>query len=638
MHIIECHFECTGFDDSLVQAGTSVYLWNLVRQFRDRGHRVTALTAAHGLIPLLRRDHDVVETDWRSTGEITIPVDPDRWPGHPDGVTVDGSARAYRMTVEGIDVVLLSNEILDSHTDTLHPPAGAEGTDPTFLKPLVFQVLAARFLSGQETAQTVVHLHEPVLHHLLPAALSAYGFPVVSTVQTNLPVNTKVYAPQARALLRDLGADPTVVDGLADPPLDSPLHRAMRAFLPQTLLYRDQPQRPGHDYVSALALVARSAEAVDFLSEGQLEHALTQAETPFAQLFAELAVRRELWSRADRLTVGGCAIGDEWLDVARGDERRRRTLTALGLDPALPTVYHNGRYSVEHKGLRELFRGVRRLLDEGERFNLLLHCLAPHPPQDPDLAALAADHPGQVRIRTGPMPPAELMDWAASSDLCVFPAKFEMDTFLMAMGEAMASGAVPVATAQRGMRHFRHSFDLAAPTATGLALPRSFRVADPDLTDAVHDGLARMLALVRAGSPLVDTLRSRAVATAREFTWSRAADRFLAVFAACVAGTWPGGRSGPATLSPTPAPGDDGGTGTAVAGPDGVAVRWAHPEAVRVELVYPGDPVEVIALARQDDGSFAGTGPATAGPVALLVTCRDGRCVWAGAPVAATTG
>jgi len=37
---------------------------------------------------------------------------------------------------------------------------------------------------------------------------------------------------------------------------------------------------------------------MDFLSDGQLDHFLTQAETPFEQLFEQLAVRRELRARA----------------------------------------------------------------------------------------------------------------------------------------------------------------------------------------------------------------------------------------------------------------------------------------------------------------------------------------------------
>ncbi len=160
-------------------------------------------------------------------------------------------------------------------------------------------------------------------------------------------------------------------------------------------------------------------------------------------------------------------------------------------------IYHNARYTVQHKGQQEMFRALLRLLDSGEQVSALVHCLAPERPDDPDMAALERRHPGRVRIRTGPMTQPELIDWALASDLCLFPSKFEMDTFLMAMGEAMAAGAVPVATAQQGMRHFGHSFDLADPAATGLALPRSFGVDDPALTDAICAGVRRLLALMR---------------------------------------------------------------------------------------------------------------------------------------------
>jgi len=635
LHVIECHFEFSGFNDHLVKAGTSVYLWNLVRQFRDRGHRVGAVTASHGLLPLLREEHEVQQLDWRLTDNIPVRLDPAQWPGFPGEVIVPVDVRAYRMTVDGIDIVMLSSDLLDLYPDSFYPPASAKGTDLGYLKPLVFQVAAARFLADHAEAGTIVHLHEPAYHYLLPAALRDKGLVVVSTVQTNFPVNIKVYAPEVRAVLGHLGADTAVVDGLADPPLDSDLDLAMRSFLPQTLLYHDYPERPGHDYASVLALVVRSAAALDFLSEGQLEHALTQAETPFEQLFARLAVRRELRARTDRLVVGGCAIGDEWLDVERTPERRQRTLTGLGLDPALPTIYHNGRYSVEHKGQREMLRAIRRLLDDGRRCNVLLHCLAPKRPDDVDLDALERDHPLLTRVRTDPMTSAELVDWAASSDLSVFASKFEMDTFLMAMGEAMSAGAVPVATAQRGMRHFRHSSDLLDPQATGLAVPRSFRVNDPLLTDAVHAGLCRMLDLIDTDRSLIDALRNRAITVGRSFTWENAARRFLAIFAACAAGT-PPAEATPLSdtktllLDPADAAATEAGHGSARSRPGWIEVGWRDGNAARVEIVRAGERAEVVALQSGADGTFHGVVPDSGGDrVALLITRWDGRSVWA---------
>jgi glycosyltransferase AcbS len=637
VQIIECHFEFSGFDDHLVKAGTSVYLWNLARQFRAAGHRVTAVTPAHGLLPLLREKHEVTELDWRAEDDIPVRLDPSVWPGFPEEVTLKTAAQAYRISVEGIDIVLLSGGLLDSFPDSFYPPGALEGTDLAFLKPLAFQVMAARYLADNAEPGTIVHLHEPFYHYLLPAALDGRGLVVVSTVQTNMAVDTKVYGPEVRAVLKHLGADASVTEGLADPPLDSDLHRAMRAYLPRTLLYRDYPERPGHDYISMLALVVRSVAAMDFLSEGQLDHALTQAETPFEQLFQHLAVRRELQARSDRLVVGGCAIGDEWLDVERTDERRKRVLDALGLDPALPTIYHNARYSVEHKGQREMFQAIRRLLDSGRECNVLLHCLAFQPPHDEDLDALAADYPALTRIRTGPMSSAELTDWAASSDLCVFPSKFEMDTFLMAMGEAMASGAIPVATAQRGMRHFGHGFDLDDPAATGLAVPRSFRVEDPVLTSAVYAGLCRMLDLMRTDPDRIRTLRARAVERGRQFTWFHAAQRFLAVFEACAAGTRPADAT-PAAHQPVStgaqAAAPESGHGSAWAGSAGVEVRWQAADAVRVEVVLAQEQTVVVTLEPRADGSFGGIlQPSAPAQLAILTTGQDGRAHWAELPV-----
>jgi glycosyltransferase AcbS len=346
-------------------------------------------------------------------------------------------------------------------------------------------------------------------------------------VQTNMPINTKVYRPEVETLLSFLGGEPSVTEGLEDPPVPSELWE----FLPEVSA-TDRTERTDRDYISLLGLVARCAEALDFLSRGQLDHALTQAGSPFERVFAGFSARRELLARRDRLFVGGCAIGDEWLNLERSDSGRKQTLTSLDLDPALPTVYHNARYTVQHKGQQEMFRAITRLLDEGERFNALLHCLAPRPPADPDLEALMQRHPELVRIVTGPMTGAELIEWALASDLCLFPSKFEMDTFLMAMGEAMAAGAVPIATAQQGMRHFGHAFDLTDPAATGLALPRSFRVNDPVLTDDLCAGLRRMLHLMRTHPDRFHALRDRAIAVARQFSWRQTANRFTMIFAA----------------------------------------------------------------------------------------------------------
>ncbi|MFH9008976.1 glycosyltransferase [Streptomyces afghaniensis] len=630
LRIVECHYEFTGFDDSLVRAGTSVYLWNLVRKFRDAGHDVSAVTPAHGLLESLAKTHTVEDLQWEMDEEVPVRLDPGIWKNHPGTVHLRLSVRASRITIDGIPIVVLSGGLLDLYPDTLHPPAELEGNDTEFLKPLAFQIAAARYLADRESPGTVVHLHEPRYHYVLPAALAGRGLTVVSTVQTNHPVNMKVYAPEVRGVLEHLGADASVTDGLGDPPLDSSLHRAMRAYLPRTGLYTDPATESAADYVSTLAVVLRAVAAMDFLSEGQMQHLLTQGGTPFEQLFAKLAVARELRRYQERLVVCGCAIGDEWLTAERTDDRRRRTLGGLGLDPGLPTIYHAGRYTLQHKGLKEVFRSVARLLDDGVRCNVLLHCLTAGSIDDPDLADLASRHPDLVRVRTEARTTADLMDWALASDLSVFPSKFELDTFLMAMGEAMSAGAIPVATAQRGMAHFRHAFDVESPEAAGLAVRRSFRVDDPLLTQEVYEGLRHLVKLIETDPEQVAALRARAVTVARRFTWDAVARRFLTLFTACVSGEVPAAALGTSFPGPGAAAPSGEQCGTAVRMADRVSVRWDDTNATQVEVVFPGPPAEIVALDRRRDGSFVGeVAYRRSSSLAVLVTRDDGGAAWA---------
>ena len=531
MNVVECHLEFGGFDDQLVKGGISVYLWNLCTALRRRGTPVSALTASHGLLAHLRQRHTLQALGWHDRHAVDVPLDPAIWPWHGPVTRLQFATTAYRFRVADVGITVLDDPLLRSHPETFYPPYDAKGRDLTFLKPLAFQLAAARYLRANAEPGTVVHLHEPLYHYLMPAILAQAGVRSVCTVQSNMPVNKKVYGPEVRALLRYLGASPQVVSGIHDPDLDSPRLRAIRAALPLTKLFSEYPERPGHDYVSLLGVVAATCDALDFLSPGQLEHVVTQVDTPGEELFQHLAVRRVLRRDPRRLVVGGCAIGDSWLRAERDPGRRQQVLTGLGLDPALPTVFHNARYAVDHKGQHEAALGLRAVLESGHRINALLHCLSARPLQDPILTDLMRDFPGLVRLQTRSMTREELEGWALASDLCLYPSKFEMDTFLLGMGEAMACGAIPIATAQAGMRHFGHSpAPEADPDATGLALPRSFRADVPLLTEAVRDGLERMLRVLRDHPETVAELRDRARRRARTFTWERVADRFRTIF------------------------------------------------------------------------------------------------------------
>ncbi len=107
----------------------------------------------------------------------------------------------------------------------------------------------------------------------------------------------------------------------------------------------------------------------------------------------------------------------------------------------------------------------------------------------------------------------------------------------------MAAGAVPIATAQRGMAHFGHVADpLAGPDAegaTGFAVNRSFAEDDPLLADALARRIHQAAALLREQPEQYRRLRANAVANARQFTWEHAANLHLAAFAPLLEGRRP---------------------------------------------------------------------------------------------------
>ena len=155
---------------------------------------------------------------------------------------------------------------------------------------------------------------------------------------------------------------------------------------------------------------------------------------------------------------------------------------------------------------------------------------------DPLFHAVAARYAGRVHLEWEPIDEASLRARARSSDICVFPSKFELDTFLIAQGEAMACGAVPVASAQEGMRHYCHHLPLDDPASTGFAVNRSFIADDPRLVEALVRRLREALSVLREDPTTWGRLRRTATATARTFTWEACADRLLGYFTALLEG------------------------------------------------------------------------------------------------------
>ncbi|MEU5087609.1 Cof-type HAD-IIB family hydrolase [Streptomyces sp. NPDC021356] len=535
MHIIHFAFECGGFDNRLMRGGLSPLVWNLSREYAARGHRVSIVTPAHGLLGALRRDHAIEETDYVHEHRVPLVLDPKVWPDHPSEITLELTTRAHRLRLEGVDVYFLSDDFLDLLPDRLYPPPGTEGRDLAHFKPLVFQVAGAHFVRRHlGGGPAVVHGFEPYYHYLLPPVFA--GDPdlrTVSTVAANAPVTQKVYRPQVERLLALFGADADLdaLDG-RPPAQDGPTATMARA-LAGTRMHVEY----GPDHVSFLPLIVAHADLVDFVSPGQRDHCATFRDTPFESLFATLPLARMLRERADKLLMGGCGTADSWLARDPRAVDRASVLRSLGLDPARPVFYHAARYAVHHKGQLELMRAVEDVLAADPEISFVLRFATggggatASAPANAHFQSVADRYPGRVHLEWRLAGEDTLFEQAACADFCVFPSKYELDGFLIAQAEAMACGAVPLATAQTVTAHFGHALPPGDPASTGFALPGSFRDDDPALAGALTTRIREAAALWRTDPEAYARLSERARATARSFTWRRSADLRLAAFA-----------------------------------------------------------------------------------------------------------
>lgn len=616
MHVAGFAFECGAFDPTLMRSGTSALVWHNARGLAALGHRVSLVTPAHGRVPYLRDHYPLTELDYQDSGELPVVLDPQTWPGFPAVVRLSLATRVFHLRRDGVDVYFLSNEHLDALPGTFYPEPETEGRDLVFLKPLVFQAIGIRFLRAVLGGELLVQAYEPRHHHLLAAVLGREPrMRVVSTVATNNQVNEQAPRAQVRGLLEFFGV-PADLRRYRDRPGEGVLAEVLREHLPSTRLHQEHDG----DGVCLYSLIVEHADAVDFLCEGQREFYTTFAGTPFEQRFRELTVSGVIEANAAKFFVGGCGISDSWLARDPAAVDRARVLGDLGLDPELPTFYHAARYSVHHKGQLELLRAVDRVLTAGHRANFLLRCAlgtgAADLPErrDPLFTEIAERHPDRIRLAWRMVGEDTLFQHAAAADFCLFPSKYEQDTFLIALGEAMAAGAVPIVTDQLVTRHF----------APALTVPRSFREDDELLTAGLTERIIEAIGLHR-DQPRYQRLSAEAVASARRFTWARSAAARAETFARLLAGPKPP-RVPPAPPRATPPPFAEG--AQVRIEPD----SWSldHAEAAdRVEVFLPGNgrwvAHELKRTGHAHHGDFPGAPPAE---LVLLVTFAHGRSGW----------
>ncbi|GAB3079056.1 glycogen/starch synthase [Micromonospora schwarzwaldensis] len=539
MHIIKVAFECAAFDVSLMRGGVATLVWHLAREYVEQGHRVSIVTPAHGSLDYLRAHYELEELPYADTHVMPLLLDPRIWPDHPTEVALPLTTRAFRLRRDGVDVYFLSDEHLDLLPEQLYPANELEGRDLAYFKPLVFQVDAIRFIQSVFADEpAVIQGYEPYFHYLLPPVLGGKpGRTMVSTIAMNAPINDKVYRPNLERLLRMFATD-VDLDRLADPPLDDALSTAMGNHLRRS----HRRQEFGPDYTCYFSLIALHTDVIDFLSTGQQHYYSTFRDAPSERSFQQLTVSRIIKETAHKQLVGGCALPNWWLERDPTLVDRRRTLTGLGLDPARPTFYHAARLDPNHKGQVELMEAVDAVLRTDRDVNFIIRCAVNSggdgkPSGGPARFQEIHDrYPENIALEWQMVDEEVLFDQVAASDFCVFPSKFELDAFLITMGEAMACGAVPLATAQETLSHYHHALDRSHPAATGFAVARSFRANDDHLTRELAAGIRAALDVFRHDRPTYTRLSTNARELARTFRWKECAAQRLTRFAQAAQG------------------------------------------------------------------------------------------------------
>lgn len=546
MKILEVYMECGGYDYQLIKGGISVYTWNLSNAFLEVNRteklaesveQVAILTAMHGQQEYLKAQHGLVELDYCHQWTMRIDADPAIW-HNEQPIELALTTKAYRLDKGEVSIYILSNHILDLYPDTYYPPYESKGKDIGFFKPLVFQAEVIHFIRDYfANQQWLIHAHEPYYQYLIPAAFTKDpSKKVISTVQSNMPINKKVYLPKVVSLCKQLAIEiePAL---FTDNVPESKFNQCLQEYLPVTHLNYPYPK----DYLNLFALCVQYSDKVDFLSKGHLEFYSQFSGTAYRPLFAQQKIGQLVQANKDKFFVGGCAISNSWLEQDFSLFEREKTLTDLGLDPALPTFFHNARYAPNHKGQVEIVLAVEQLLNAGHQANFILRCVSGSGIPDERFHQLARDYPNHVVLRWKMQSEQALMAMAAASDFALFPSKFEMDTFLIAIGEAMLAECVPIASEQLGMKHWWQCqrFSEGNPP-TGFSVVRSFREDDPELVDSLLSSFYAALTLFEQP----DSMREQAAYArqhALKFTWNNAAKLHLNAMMEVV-----GAESGPA--------------------------------------------------------------------------------------------
>ncbi|WP_048058301.1 glycogen/starch synthase [Pyrococcus yayanosii] len=203
-------------------------------------------------------------------------------------------------------------------------------------------------------------------------------------------------------------------------------------------------------------------------------------------------------------------------------DRKQRILEKLGLEDGVMFMFI-GRFDRGQKGVDVLLRAIEMLAERHPReFRQMKFIIIGK--GDPELekwAKVLAERFPNVKTITEMLSREFVRGLYGSVDFVIVPSYFE--PFGLVQMEAMCLGAIPIGSAVGGIRDTVITLDDNPESATGFLVP-------PGSVEALVDAILRAFKLYVENPSLIEKLRENGKKRAKEFTWERAARRYLRAY------------------------------------------------------------------------------------------------------------
>ena len=512
MTLTNVYFDAAGFDPRMIKGGPSHFVWNLAHSIAANREDSALLIPSHGELELFIQDWGF-ENIWEMTvPTLELPLEPDIWPT-PSNLCISGILTLWKGTIQGVEVFVIDHYLLRAYRDSYFPPYETKGKDLGFFKPLVFQILCLHVLlnSGYFSTIEPIIFHEPYYHFLMIHILALKGYEnLFSVIHSNMPLEKRFYFPTLQPVGRIFGLE---LDCDYPQRTNNPAISFMESILPSTHLH--YPQGEGI-FIPIMLWPLRDSLRILFLNEGHRQFVIHQSHTPMENLISKLPLHTDLKKIEITSGILGACLNALWLEgniPKRNNERSTK-------------FFHSGRWAPGHKGQFELLEAVQRFVRDNtdSDSSFILHFLGLDEKTKSLLNEQINNSP-RVVILNQTLDQKALKQFYQECDFCIFPSKFEMETFFMSIGEAMTQGCIPISTIQIGTQHW---WSTLPDSILGLWLTRSFQEHSTQLVDEIIQSIKAASDFHHNNFRELEKIRDTVAEKAKEIGGRNIAQRLIA--------------------------------------------------------------------------------------------------------------